>query len=66
MNARQSKVFELEDVLKHHWLYTSKYLQKFMEAHKDSAKALQASIDPVESRDDEDVSLEDNEFWFVF
>uniref|UniRef100_A0A3B5MZG5 V(D)J recombination-activating protein 1 n=1 Tax=Xiphophorus couchianus TaxID=32473 RepID=A0A3B5MZG5_9TELE len=36
MNARQSKAFELEDVLKHHWLYTSKYLQKFMEAHKDS------------------------------
>ncbi|CAG03454.1 unnamed protein product, partial [Tetraodon nigroviridis] len=34
MNARQSKSFELEDVLKHHWLYTSKYLQKFMEAHK--------------------------------
>ncbi|KAJ3595996.1 hypothetical protein NHX12_002405 [Muraenolepis orangiensis] len=39
MNARQSKIFELEDVLKHHWLYTSKYLQKFMQAHKDSAKA---------------------------
>lgn len=34
MNARQSKTFELEDVLKHHWLYTSQYLQKFMEAHK--------------------------------
>lgn len=56
MNARQSKVFELEDVLKHHWLYTSKYLQKFMEAHKDSAKALQASIDPVLSKDDEDMT----------
>ncbi|XP_076968405.1 V(D)J recombination-activating protein 1 [Tamandua tetradactyla] len=33
MNARQSKCYELEDVLKHHWLYTSKYLQKFMNAH---------------------------------
>lgn len=59
MNARQSKVFELEDVLKHHWLYTSKYLQKFMEAHKDSAKALQASIDPMECQDDEDMTLVD-------
>ncbi|XP_004708360.1 V(D)J recombination-activating protein 1 [Echinops telfairi] len=34
MNARQSKCYELEDVLKHHWLYTSKFLQKFMDAHK--------------------------------
>lgn len=25
--------YEMEDVLKHHWLYTSKYLQKFMNAH---------------------------------
>ena len=58
MNARQSKAFELEDVLKHHWLYTSKYLQKFMEAHKDSSKALQATIDPVESQDYEDMSLD--------
>ncbi|XP_068564284.1 V(D)J recombination-activating protein 1 [Cebidichthys violaceus] len=64
MNARQSKAFELEDVLKHHWLYTSKYLQKFMEAHKNSAKALQATIDPVESQDYEDIlsSLEVNDF----
>ncbi|XP_045893932.1 V(D)J recombination-activating protein 1 [Micropterus dolomieu] len=62
MNARQSKAFELEDVLKHHWLYTSKYLQKFMEAHKDSAKALQATIDPIENQDDEDMSLEVNDF----
>ncbi|GLD60215.1 V(D)J recombination-activating protein 1 [Lates japonicus] len=62
MNARQSKAYELEDVLKHHWLYTSKYLQKFMEAHKDSAKALQATIDPVETQDDEDMSLEFNDF----
>ncbi|XP_034391457.1 V(D)J recombination-activating protein 1 [Cyclopterus lumpus] len=60
MNARQSKAFELEDVLKHHWLYTSKYLQKFMEAHKDSAKALQATINPVESQDFS--SVEDNVF----
>ncbi|XP_053576122.1 V(D)J recombination-activating protein 1 [Bombina bombina] len=34
MNARQSKFYEMEDVLKHHWLYTSKYLQRFMNAHK--------------------------------
>ncbi|XP_032894786.1 V(D)J recombination-activating protein 1 [Amblyraja radiata] len=33
MNARQSKSYELEDILKHHWLYTSKYLQRFMEVH---------------------------------
>ncbi|XP_040019505.2 V(D)J recombination-activating protein 1 [Gasterosteus aculeatus] len=64
MNARQSKAFELEDVLKHHWLYTSKYLQKFMEAHKDSAKALQATIDPEAGQDCENVfsSLEVNDF----
>ncbi|KAL0968416.1 hypothetical protein UPYG_G00266600 [Umbra pygmaea] len=65
MNARQSKVFELEDVLKHHWLYTSKYLQKFMEAHKNSAKALQATIDPDEIQDtqeDADLSLDIPEF----
>ncbi|XP_029953091.1 V(D)J recombination-activating protein 1 [Salarias fasciatus] len=58
MNARQSKAFELEDVLKHHWLYTSKYLQKFMEAHKDSARAMQATIDPVENQDDEEMPLD--------
>nr|AEH96360.1 recombination activation protein 1 [Lutjanus sanguineus] len=62
MNARQSKAYELEDVLKHHWLYTSKYLQKFMEAHKDSARAFQAAIDPVEIQDDEDMSLEVDDF----
>ncbi|XP_028304100.1 V(D)J recombination-activating protein 1 [Gouania willdenowi] len=60
MNARQSKAFELEDVLKHHWLYTSKYLQKFMEAHKDSITALQATIDQTETQNNEDVSLMDN------
>ncbi|XP_053498325.1 V(D)J recombination-activating protein 1 [Ictalurus furcatus] len=58
MNARQSKTFELEDVLKHHWLYTSKYLQKFMEAHRNSAKALQATINPEECPDDLDNSLD--------
>ncbi|TDH09368.1 hypothetical protein EPR50_G00085910 [Perca flavescens] len=62
MNARQSKAFELEDVLKHHWLYTSKLLQKFMQAHKDSAKALQATIDPVQSQDYEEMSLEIDDF----
>ncbi|CDQ88030.1 unnamed protein product [Oncorhynchus mykiss] len=65
MNARQSKTFELEDVLKHHWLYTSKYLQKFMEAHKDSAKALQATIDTVgsqETQEDADMSLDVPDF----
>lgn len=62
MNARQSKAFELEDVLKHHWLYTSKYLQKFMEAHKDSAKALQACIEPEENHNDEDMSAEVYDF----
>ncbi|XP_062854113.1 V(D)J recombination-activating protein 1 [Trichomycterus rosablanca] len=55
MNARQSKMFELEDILKHHWLYTSKYLQNFMEAHKSSAKAFQATIHPEESPDDLDI-----------
>ncbi|CAL9697280.1 unnamed protein product [Knipowitschia caucasica] len=58
MNARQSKFFELEDVLKHHWLYTSKYLQKFMEAHKDSTKVLQAVIDPEDRIDEEENSLD--------
>lgn len=63
MNARQSKSFELEDVLKHHWLYTSKYLQKFMEAHKNSAKALQATINPEEMPvDDSDMLLEVPDF----
>ncbi|GAA6107821.1 V(D)J recombination-activating protein 1 [Tachysurus ichikawai] len=65
MNARQSKTFELEDILKHHWLYTSKYLQKFMEAHKNSAKALQATINPEECHecpDDFDISLEITDF----
>ncbi|XP_006642506.2 V(D)J recombination-activating protein 1 [Lepisosteus oculatus] len=59
MNARQSKSYELEDILKHHWLYTSKYLQKFMEAHKNSAKALEATINPVETQD-EDIDVMDS------
>ncbi|XP_030621142.1 V(D)J recombination-activating protein 1 [Chanos chanos] len=62
MNARQSKTFELEDVLKHHWLYTSKYLQKFMEAHKNSAKALQATIHPDETQDDLDMNSQIPDF----
>ncbi|NXX51290.1 RAG1 protein, partial [Tricholaema leucomelas] len=48
MNARQSKCYEMEDVLKHHWLYTSKYLQKFMNAHK-TLKSQGFTIDPKES-----------------
>ncbi|XP_035557894.1 V(D)J recombination-activating protein 1 [Canis lupus familiaris] len=39
MNARQSKCYEMEDVLKHHWLYTSKYLQRFMNAHNGYKKS---------------------------
>ncbi|XP_016421738.1 V(D)J recombination-activating protein 1 [Sinocyclocheilus rhinocerous] len=62
MNARQSKMFELEDILKHHWLYTSKYLQKFMEAHKNSAKAMQATFNPEETPDEVDVALEVPDF----
>ncbi|XP_028813232.1 V(D)J recombination-activating protein 1-like [Denticeps clupeoides] len=62
MNARQSKTFELEDVLKHHWLYTSKYLQKFMEAHKNSPKALQATINPEEMTVDDSEMSPDIEF----
>ncbi|XP_019749477.1 V(D)J recombination-activating protein 1 [Hippocampus comes] len=58
MNARQSKAFELEDVLKHHWLYTSKYLQRFMQAHKYSVKTLQATIDPAEIQDSKSMSQE--------
>ncbi|KAK7891395.1 hypothetical protein WMY93_023358 [Mugilogobius chulae] len=52
----------IEDVLKHHWLYTSKYLQKFMEAHKDSAKALEAVIDPEDIRDEEEMTLDITDF----
>ncbi|XP_004369864.1 V(D)J recombination-activating protein 1 [Trichechus manatus latirostris] len=46
MNARQSKCYEMEDVLKHHWLYTSKYLQKFMNAHN----ALKNSVFTINSQ----------------
>ncbi|CAL8260453.1 unnamed protein product [Merluccius merluccius] len=62
MNARQSKTFELEDVLKHHWLYTSKYLQKFMEAHKDSEKVFDVCVDPVVVENDADMCLDDPGF----
>ncbi|TRY87233.1 hypothetical protein DNTS_031747 [Danionella cerebrum] len=62
MNARQSKTFELEDVLKHHWLYTSKYLQKFMEAHKNSAKAMQATFNPEETPEEVDKALDVPDF----
>lgn len=51
MNARQSKCYEIEDVLKHHWLYTSKYLQKFMNAHK-TLKSQDFTIDPKDSLGD--------------
>eukprot|EP00079_Xenopus_tropicalis_P011465 XP_002937338.1 PREDICTED: V(D)J recombination-activating protein 1 [Xenopus tropicalis] len=63
MNARQSKVYEMEDVLKHHWLYTSKHLQKFMNAHinlknqgftvdldnPDQMERLESSVESLES-----------------
>lgn len=62
MNARQSKTFELEDILKHHWLYTSKYLQKFMEAHKNSVKAMQATFNPEETPEEADNSLDVPDF----
>ncbi|XP_007656752.2 V(D)J recombination-activating protein 1 isoform X1 [Ornithorhynchus anatinus] len=48
MNARQSKCYEMEDVLKHHWLYTSKYLQKFMNAHN-ALKSQGFTINPESS-----------------
>ncbi|NWU58512.1 RAG1 protein, partial [Dromas ardeola] len=51
MNARQSKCYEMEDVLKHHWLYTSKYLQKFMSAHK-TLKSQGFTINPEDSLGD--------------
>ncbi|NXH22797.1 RAG1 protein, partial [Bucco capensis] len=51
MNARQSKCYEMEDVLKHHWLYTSKYLQKFMNAHK-TLKSQGFTADPKENLGD--------------
>ncbi|KAG2462503.1 RAG1 protein, partial [Polypterus senegalus] len=62
MNARQSKCYELEDILKHHWLYTSKYLQKFMEAHKNSVKAIEATITPIETEDDPTDVIDSLEF----
>ncbi|XP_067414211.1 V(D)J recombination-activating protein 1 [Emydura macquarii macquarii] len=58
MNARQSKCYEMEDVLKHHWLYTSKYLQKFMNAHN-TLKSQGFTIDPEQSFE-ESLALEDS------
>ncbi|NXR07961.1 RAG1 protein, partial [Semnornis frantzii] len=67
MNARQSKCYEMEDVLKHHWLYTSKYLQKYMNAHKmlksqgftiDSKESLSGTLpleEVLESNDSEEI-----------
>ncbi|XP_062974499.1 V(D)J recombination-activating protein 1 [Elgaria multicarinata webbii] len=51
MNARQSKCYEMEDVLKHHWLYTSKHLQKFMNAHN-ALKSQGFTINPEQSEGD--------------
>lgn len=51
MNARQSKCYEMEDVLKHHWLYTSKYLQKFMNAHN-MLKSQGFTVNPEQNEDD--------------
>ncbi|XP_034274540.1 V(D)J recombination-activating protein 1 [Pantherophis guttatus] len=51
MNARQSKCYEMEDVLKHHWLYTSKYLQKFMNAHN-TLKSQMVQIRPEQTESD--------------
>ncbi|XP_043941410.1 V(D)J recombination-activating protein 1 [Protopterus annectens] len=56
MNARQSKCYELEDVLKHHWLYTSKYLQKFMNAHNE----LKAQIFPNVTEEISEISEDSN------
>ncbi|KAM4618102.1 V(D)J recombination activating protein 1 [Discoglossus pictus] len=53
MNARQSKFYEMEDVLKHHWLYTSKYLQKFMNAHN-SLKNQGFTVDLEQTPNQED------------
>ncbi|XP_070282582.1 V(D)J recombination-activating protein 1 [Myotis yumanensis] len=58
MNARQSKCYEMEDVLKHHWLYTSKYLQKFMNAHN-ALKNSGFTINSQESLEDP-LGLEDS------
>ncbi|KAK9409886.1 RAG1: Recombination activating 1 [Crotalus adamanteus] len=64
MNARQSKCYEMEDVLKHHWLYTSKHLQKFMNAHN-TLKSQMVQIRPEQTESDvmmmED-SLETSDF----
>uniref|UniRef100_A0A4W3J4F9 V(D)J recombination-activating protein 1 n=1 Tax=Callorhinchus milii TaxID=7868 RepID=A0A4W3J4F9_CALMI len=53
MNARQSKSYELEDILKHHWLYTSKYLQRFMNQHNELKQSVFAST-PFDSSSQND------------
>ncbi|XP_053243725.1 V(D)J recombination-activating protein 1 [Podarcis raffonei] len=58
MNARQSKCYEMEDVLKHHWLYTSKHLQKFMNAHN-MLKSQGFTLNPEQSMGDF-MTLEDS------
>ncbi|XP_053099384.1 V(D)J recombination-activating protein 1 [Hemicordylus capensis] len=58
MNARQSKCYEMEDVLKHHWLYTSKHLQKFMNAHN-MLKSQGFAVNPDQSIGDF-MTLEDS------
>ncbi|XP_072906171.1 V(D)J recombination-activating protein 1 [Hemitrygon akajei] len=61
MNARQSKSYELEDILKHHWLYTSKYLQRFMDVNNELQNEANSFVpdelitqhDPINSIDDD-------------
>ncbi|KAF6105827.1 recombination activating 1 [Phyllostomus discolor] len=59
MNARQSKCYEMEDVLKHHWLYTSKYLQKFMNAHN-ALKSSGFSVNSQGCLEEDPLGLEDS------
>ncbi|XP_067902541.1 V(D)J recombination-activating protein 1 [Heterodontus francisci] len=60
MNARQSKCYELEDILKHHWLYTSKYLQRFMDAHNALKYAKCASVQPEVISQDNTIPEDDS------
>ncbi|XP_040266331.1 V(D)J recombination-activating protein 1 [Bufo bufo] len=63
MNARQSKTYEMEDVLKHHWLYTSKYLQKFMNAHATlKNQGFTIDLEPFQEHEEGIDSLELMEF----
>ncbi|XP_020385577.2 V(D)J recombination-activating protein 1 [Rhincodon typus] len=63
MNARQSKSYELEDILKHHWLYTSKYLQRFMDVHN-TLKNGKCETLPPELISEEDTILKNNSLDF--